>query len=152
MQAGDLRHVVVSQSGDRSLLTRSGFVKELELRRLILSAPELLGPLGPDLRFVRLDGRCRWGRDAWTSCSLTPDGTLTLVESKLEANDECRREVVGQVLEYAAYASDWTLDDVRQTAGSSWSPSTRQVTYPGRASRRHSPSGSAGWTMRRMSA
>ncbi len=40
------------------------------------------------------------------------DGLLTIVETKLAKNPEARREVVGQVIEYASYISKWTADDV----------------------------------------
>jgi len=33
---------------------------------------------------------------------VTPDGDITLIESKLKANPEIRRHVVGQILAYAA--------------------------------------------------
>jgi hypothetical protein len=39
-------------------------------------------------------------------------GLLTIVETKLKKNREVRREVLGQVLEYAAYAADWSAPDV----------------------------------------
>ncbi|MGI9368497.1 MAG: hypothetical protein ACR2O2_06630, partial [Ruegeria sp.] len=54
---------------------------------------------------------------------VTPSGRLALVETKLWRNPQARREVVGQVLDYAATISTWqytTLDDaVRQRTGKS---------------------------------
>jgi len=44
------------------------------------------------------------------------DGLLTIVETKLAKNPEARREVIGQVIEYASYISKWTADDVYRIA------------------------------------
>jgi hypothetical protein len=43
-------------------------------------------------------------------------GKLTVVETKLRRNPESRREVVGQILEYAAQMSTWTSYDVERQA------------------------------------
>ena len=39
-----------------------------------------------------------------------------MVETKLRRNSQVRREVVGQVLEYGAYLSQWSADDVERQA------------------------------------
>jgi len=44
------------------------------------------------------------------------NGLLTIVETKLRKNPEARREVVGQILEYAAQMSAWTAADVERQA------------------------------------
>jgi hypothetical protein len=44
---------------------------------------------------------------------MNEQGMLTLVECKLWRNPEARREVVGQILEYAAHLSGWTYDRLR---------------------------------------
>ncbi len=44
------------------------------------------------------------------------DAVPTLVEVKRSSNSELRRTIVGQMLEYAAHASEtWTADELRQT-------------------------------------
>ena len=43
-------------------------------------------------------------------------GLLTIVETKLKKNPEARREVVGQILEYASDASAWTASEVEAKA------------------------------------
>ncbi|GAB6053440.1 hypothetical protein JCM17960_22600 [Magnetospira thiophila] len=57
---------------------------------------------------------------------VTPNGQLTLVECKLWRNPEARREVVGQILDYAKEVSRWTYDDlcraVRRAAGGGADP------------------------------
>lgn len=44
------------------------------------------------------------------------DGLLTVVETKLAKNPEARRTVIGQIIEYASYISQWTVDDVYRIA------------------------------------
>jgi len=44
------------------------------------------------------------------------DGLLTVVETKLAKNPEARRTVIGQIIEYASYVSQWTADDVHRIA------------------------------------
>ncbi|MBC8275677.1 MAG: hypothetical protein H8E40_12010 [Chloroflexi bacterium] len=51
------------------------------------------------------------------------DGLLTVVETKLVKNPEIRREVIGQIVEYASYISQWTADDVYRVASEYFSKS-----------------------------
>jgi len=44
------------------------------------------------------------------------DGLLTIVETKLVKNPEIRREVIGQIIEYASFLSQWTLNDIENIA------------------------------------
>jgi hypothetical protein len=43
---------------------------------------------------------------------INPNGLITLVEAKLWKNPEARREVVGQILDYAHHLTRWTYDDL----------------------------------------
>jgi len=43
---------------------------------------------------------------------VSPRGLLTLVEAKLWRNPEARREVVGQIIDYAKEVSRWSYDDL----------------------------------------
>lgn len=58
------------------------------------------------------------GREISTSAGLidnlfiSPDGYLTLVETKLWRNPEARREVVGQIIDYAKDMSKWTFNEL----------------------------------------
>lgn len=45
------------------------------------------------------------------------DGLLTLVECKLWRNPEARREVVGQILDYAKELSSWSYEDLTRAVG-----------------------------------
>ncbi|MCO6458563.1 MAG: hypothetical protein J5I93_24925 [Pirellulaceae bacterium] len=52
---------------------------------------------------------------------ISPQGLLTIVETKLWRNPEARRQVVGQIIDYAKEVSRWSFNDldrkVRQFAG-----------------------------------
>ena len=55
-------------------------------------------------------------------------GVLTLVETKLFQNPESRREVIGQILEYAANASlSWAQGRARQYGTEFWSQQGREM-------------------------
>ncbi len=112
MDSGGLEHLVFVRAGVRQLVGRIGFVKEADLQALILSSPELLGPLGSELRFVPIGREVPLGTGRLDLLFVDSEGILTLIETKLKANDESRREVVGQILEYAASAAEWTIDNV----------------------------------------
>jgi hypothetical protein len=43
---------------------------------------------------------------------ISPDGYLTIVETKLWRNPEARREVVGQIIDYAREISKWTFTEL----------------------------------------
>ena len=42
----------------------------------------------------------------------SPSGYLTLVETKLWKNSQSRREVVGQIIDYAKELAKWSFDDL----------------------------------------
>jgi hypothetical protein len=72
-------------------------------------------------RFVLLRREMPVG--SWSLDHLFVDqrGVLTLVETKLFQNPESRREVIGQIVEYAANATEsWSGDVVRQKATEFW--------------------------------
>lgn len=91
---------------------------ELDLQALLRDNPELLEPLGVDLKFLPVGWETSLGSGAVDLVFLDSEGYITLVETKLRANDEIRRKVVGQLLEYAAYAAEWDVPDVQQLAES----------------------------------
>lgn len=45
---------------------------------------------------------------------ISPEGYITIVETKLWRNSEARREVVGQIIDYAKELSKWTYDDLNK--------------------------------------
>lgn len=110
---------------------RSGlFGKSLEdaLQMLLLRYPQVIpgrqiDPSSDDPpRFVLLRREMPIG--GWSLDHLYVDqrGVLTLVETKLVQNPESRREVVGQIIEYAANAIEaWASGRARQYAAEFWS-------------------------------
>ena len=108
-------------------LEEDPFSTEDALQRLLAEHPELLDgeQMRPgDPRRWILVGReqgipdtsgaaARWSLDHLV---IDQDATPTLVEVKRGANTEVRRTVVGQMLDYAAHASQfWTADGLRRT-------------------------------------
>lgn len=77
---------------------------------LILPVDEiepLFGPLLPLAREVRT------GAGSVDVVYVSPEGYLTLVETKLWRNPDARREVVAQIIDYATAMSKWTYDQLR---------------------------------------
>jgi len=56
------------------------------------------------------------GQGAVDLLFIDKDGLLTVVETKLAKNPEARRTVIGQIIEYASYISQWATDDVYRIA------------------------------------
>lgn len=44
------------------------------------------------------------------------NGILTIIETKLAQNPEVRRAVIGQIVEYASYLYEWTVEDIYEAA------------------------------------
>lgn len=112
------------------------FGKTLEdaLQKLIEDYPELIpgsmiepGAEDPP-RFVLL--RREMPAGGWSLDHLLVDqrGVLTLVETKLIQNPDSRRDVIGQIMEYAAVAVEsWTADSVRERATEFWSRRSQDI-------------------------
>ncbi len=115
------------ESGKLAPLEEEPFSAEDELQALIANNPELL-----DGEQVRPDDPRRWilitrekgiaessdSNERWSLDHLIidQDAVPTLVEVKRGSNREIRREIVGQMLEYAAHAAQtWTANELRQT-------------------------------------
>ncbi len=88
--------------------------REERLQQLLAEHPELI-PIGEiEPAFSPL---VFLGREVPTSAGsldvlyASPTGYLTLVETKLWANPEARRQVVAQIVDYATEISRWTFDD-----------------------------------------
>ena len=105
---------------DRRPLTLNGGVEsERWLQDALFRSPEALpvadidphiGPLIPICREIET------GSGPADILYLTPTGQVVLVETKLWRNPEARREVVGQILDYAKQLTTWTYDVLDQKA------------------------------------
>lgn len=94
-------------------LTRT--FKEDWIQQLIHKQPSILPVDDIDSNFAPL---IPIGREISTSVGyidnlyISPGGYITIVETKLWRNPEARREVVGQILDYAKELSKWTYNDL----------------------------------------
>jgi len=85
------------------------------LQELIRAKPELL-PVG-EIESV-FSPPISIGREVPTNAGsidnlfISPQGYLTIVETKLWRNPEARREVVGQIIDYAKEVSKWSFDEL----------------------------------------
>lgn len=90
---------------------------EAWLQRLIFDHPELLPISEIEPAFGPLHRLCRELPTPVGPLDLlftNPFGLLTLVECKLWRNPEARREVVGQLLDYAKEFTRWTYSDLME--------------------------------------
>lgn len=106
---------LLRDSGELVSMTEQGYVSEGQLQELLASHPQLLSgdqvdPEAPRRWLLVLreagipdsdDGGNRWSVD---HLFLDQDGIPTLVEVKRSSDSRIRREVVGQMLDYAANA------------------------------------------------
>lgn len=109
------RIYVRNEAGGLEPLMEKRFDKEVDLQKLLAEHPELLEgtQIQPDnpRRWILItreqgiaftdDAAARWSLDVLV---IDQDATPTLVEVKRGDNSQLRREVVGQMLDYAAHA------------------------------------------------
>ena len=115
------------KDGGLEPLEEERFSTEDDLQELIALHPELLDGEqirpGDPRRWILITrekgiadtpgSSARWALD---HLIVDQDAVPTLVEVKRGSNPELRRTIVGQMLEYAAHASEtWTVDELRQT-------------------------------------
>ena len=119
--------IYVRTNGKMEELEAQDFASEDAIQRLIAKHPDLIGG-----GRIRPDNPRRWllitreqgvpdepgAHDRWAVDHLLidQDAVPTLIEVKRGSNTQVRREVVGQLLEYAAHARrGWDVDDLRRT-------------------------------------
>ncbi|MEC4594645.1 MULTISPECIES: PDDEXK family nuclease [Nitrospirillum] len=92
-----------------------GLYNELWLQNLIARHPEILPladvePLFADARSICTELPVAGGYA--DNLLVTPDGDISLVECKLWKNPQARREVIGQILDYAATLARWDYEQL----------------------------------------
>ncbi len=112
-----MRILVQDSGGVRAL--EEGFASEEELQTFLKENADLMPleeiELGtPPLLCIGCEVGVASG--AQDILYIDQNGLLTVVETKLRKNPEARREVVGQILEYAAQMSSWNAADVERQA------------------------------------
>lgn len=97
-----------------------GDYDESWLQELLFTHPDLL-PISELSRehgaLVPLCREMETGAGPIDLVYVNEQGLTTLVECKLWRNPGARREVVGQILEYAAHVSGWTYEQLRDAVG-----------------------------------
>ena len=97
---------------------RERAVSEGWLQALIFANPSMLptGKIRADAGHLIPIGREVGVQSGRIDCLyISPEGTHTLVETKLWANSEARRQVIAQIIQYAEELSGWTYEDLDQT-------------------------------------
>ncbi len=101
--------IMVKGSGSSRWLKieERAFGKEVELQELLSSNPDLIPVemLGDERKPIRVSIREAGlpGSGHTDLIGVDEDGNIAVVETKLASNQEIRRKVIGQILEYAAY-------------------------------------------------
>lgn len=97
---------------------RGAIMLEAEIQELVHAHPAALPIAEIDPMFVGAISVCRemqLGRAGRVDNFLiTPSGLPVLVECKLWRNPEARREVIGQILDYAKVLSRWSFSDLQR--------------------------------------
>jgi len=93
------------------------FTDEAEIQSLLLSNPELLplvqfGLAEKPVRFFVKEVPLEAG--FVDLLGFSEDGSVTIVECKLARNDEARRTVIGQLLDYASDLYQWTYEELQE--------------------------------------
>lgn len=83
----------------------SGYLNEAELQTMLAEQPSLIPGVGPGAVAVR---ELQSGVGPTDVCVVDGDGSVTVVECKLTTNQEARRKIIGQVLDYASRL--WRMD------------------------------------------
>lgn len=116
----------LNEQGSLEPMQEKPFDAEADLQKLVADYPYLLSgeQMNPDnpCRFILIgreqgiadiiSGGHRWSLD---HLLIDQDAVPTLVEAKRQSNSEIRREIVGQMMDYAAHATQtWNVGDIRQ--------------------------------------
>jgi len=111
--------ILVIEDGKAIPIDKSKFTEEGKLQDYLENYTSLI-PLSdisedaPDL--ICIGREVGAGPGAIDLLCIDKDGVLTIIETKLRKNRESRREVIGQVIEYASYVSQWAVEDVFRLA------------------------------------
>ena len=123
-----MRKILLIDGGKPTPLSETRFVGEGKLQDYLEEYPDLI-PLADIVegapQLLCIGREVGAGPGSIDLLFLDTDGLLTIAETKLRRNREARREVVGQIIEYASYASQWTADDVYKTANEYFAKSSK---------------------------
>jgi hypothetical protein len=104
--------ILIRQRGSKwEKAIRAEFADEKQLQTLLYESPELI-KTEDDLAIVFTREGSLPGSGYTDLIGIDVDGNIFLVETKLARNPEIRREVIGQILEYAAFLWGKNYDDI----------------------------------------
>src|SRR4051812_3835695 len=96
--------IVIRNSGGKwQKAIKVQFAAEAQLQKLLYDSPELIPAYDQDKSAVFAREAGLPGSGYTDLLGVDGNGNILIVETKLARNDEVRRKVIGQVLEYAAY-------------------------------------------------
>jgi len=127
-----MKILVQDDKGVREL--EEGFASEDELQTFLKEHPDLMPLEEIDLNappLLCIGWEVGLASGAEDILYIDPNGLLTVVETKLRRNPEARREVVGQILEYAAQMSTWIAADAERQAEKFFNSSVCPQQYRG---------------------
>ncbi len=117
----DTNPIIVYTDGSTNKIRRVSFTENMFqegwLQDLVENNPEILPITEIEPAFAPM---VSVGREVTTlsgyidNLLLSPQGNLIIVETKLWRNPEARREVVGQIIDYAKDVSHWTFEELEE--------------------------------------
>lgn len=103
--------VIRNNGGKWQKATKVEFAAEAQLQKLLYDSPELIPAYEEDKPAVFAREVGLPGSGYTDLLGADGNGNILVVETKLARNDEVRRKVIGQVLEYAAYLWKMSFED-----------------------------------------
>ena len=103
--------VIRNNGGKWQKATKVEFAAEAQLQKLLYDSPELIPTYDEDQPAVFIREAGLPGSGYTDLLGVDAKGNILVLETKLARNDEVRRKVIGQVLEYAAYLWKMSFDD-----------------------------------------
>ena len=114
-----MRKILVIEGDKATTLDEIEFIEEGKLQDYLEEYPNVI-PLSEIVEgasdLVCIGREVGAGSGSIDLLCIDKDGLLTIIETKLRKNREARREVIGQIVEYASYVSQWAADDVFRIA------------------------------------
>ncbi|MEX2411312.1 MAG: hypothetical protein WD607_08090 [Candidatus Paceibacterota bacterium] len=106
-----------NENGQVSTLTKIEALDEISIQDLIFQYPECLPISDIDESYNPIIPVCKELNTTVGPLDIlmvSPNGELTIIETKLWRNPEARRVVVAQILDYAKELSNWTYEDLQR--------------------------------------
>jgi hypothetical protein len=120
--------IVIRTDSTSQTVTHSPFENENQLENLLAGSPELLqDDGGSDIELVARQVDLR-GTGRLDLLFVTGEGLPIVVEVKLAANPESRREVLAQAIDYLSSLTALTVDELDEKVGNSLEKALRKLT------------------------